>query len=87
MMRRRRTLPMKLADIQIDDLILAIETVQQEWINSYREEKREPTDIEQVTVFVLHATAGVFRKVKNFDWERQPDRYSNLLRNEPKPDA
>jgi hypothetical protein len=62
---------MKLADIEIDELILAIETVQQEWINTSKEEKRQATDAEVVTMCFLHALAHVFRKLGTWERSRQ----------------
>jgi hypothetical protein len=56
---------MKLADIDIDDLILATETIQQEWISAPKEERRQAAEAEVVTMCILHALGGVFRHIKN----------------------
>jgi hypothetical protein len=40
---------MKLADIDINDLILALETEQSEWNEIFRKENRKHTDAEMVT--------------------------------------
>jgi hypothetical protein len=51
---------MKLSDIEIDDVVDALEHDKAEWNSIARSENREKTEAEQVTVCILHALAGVF---------------------------
>ncbi len=52
---------MKLSDIDIYVLIDAFGMERSKWINLKKEENRRLTDVEKVTVCVLHAIEGALR--------------------------
>jgi hypothetical protein len=62
---------MKLSDIDVDDLIKAISTEYDGLLSLAIVEKRSHTEAERATISLLHAAAGVFRKIKQEDWDRQ----------------
>jgi hypothetical protein len=62
---------MKLSDIDVDDLIKAISTEYDGLLSLAIVEKRSHTGAERATISLLHAAAGVFRKIKQEDWDRQ----------------
>lgn len=53
---------MKLADVDVEELISSLRTERSAWINAAHEEKRPPTDIERTTMCVLHALENVLRR-------------------------
>lgn len=68
---------MKLPDVDLEELVQAIWDTQAAWNAIRREEKREATDPELVTVCILQALANVFRIARghvhksNDWWQRQ----------------
>jgi hypothetical protein len=62
---------MKVSDIDVDDLIKAILTEYDGLLSLAMVEKRSHTEAEKVTICLLHAAAGVFRKIKQGDWDQQ----------------
>ncbi|MCP3461470.1 hypothetical protein [Bradyrhizobium sp. CCGUVB23] len=53
---------MRLADIDVDELVRALGQERSAWINVARDEKRRSTDPERATVCVLAALDHVFTK-------------------------
>jgi hypothetical protein len=50
---------MKLADIEMDDLLRALRTVRSEWISVAQNENRRPTEAESLMICVLAALEQV----------------------------
>jgi hypothetical protein len=54
---------MKLADIDVDELVHALGMERTGWINLAKVEKRQPTDAERVTVCILAALERTLKAI------------------------
>ena len=56
---------MKLADIELEDLVRALAAERTAWINAARDEVRRPTEPERVTMSVLLALERALRELQS----------------------
>jgi hypothetical protein len=57
---------MKLADIDVDELVKALHVERSTWIKAPKEQGRRETDAEKVTICVLAALEHVFANARAF---------------------
>jgi hypothetical protein len=54
---------MKLADVDLEELILALGSERSAWVATAKQEGRQLTETELVTICVLHALANSLRRI------------------------
>jgi hypothetical protein len=54
---------MKLADIELDELVRALAAEQTAWIKAARDEGRRPTEPERVTLCMLSALRNALQRI------------------------
>lgn len=52
---------MKLSDIDVEDLVHALGMERSAWINAARDERRQPTEAERITICILSALEHAIR--------------------------